>query len=173
MLLDPQPTSTIMQRSCHWALLSSSASGTYSHGIERELREGLTSPQALWYHCSLQCSPLQLRHRWADRAPWIHLHIRKPVQNCSLSKEKDGVITSDFQGLCSPVPCLQQWLQTDPCRTARAGRTYVIFPASPLLASNHFQLRGLLEPDIVCPVVDLSSKYLPRFPLNACKNCCD
>lgn len=172
MLLAPQPTSTTMQCSCHWALLSSSASGTYSHGIERELRDllphrycGTTAP----------CSALPSSSGTGGKTEHLEFIYTSENQykNCSLSKEKDGVITSDFQGLCSPVTCLQQWLQTDPCRTARAGWTYVIFPASPLLASNHFQLRELLEPDIVCPVVDLSSKYLPSFPLNAWKNCCD
>lgn len=33
----------------------------------------------------------------------------------------------------------------------------MLFPPSPLPASSHFQLRALLEPDVVCPVVNLSS----------------
>lgn len=86
---------------------------------------------------------------------------------------KNSVVISDFWGPCSTVICLQQRPQTEPYRRARAGQAYVIFPASLLPASNHSQLKGLLEPDVVCPVVDLSSGCLPSLPLNACKNFCN
>lgn len=165
IVLDPQPTYTIMQCSCHWTLLSSSASGTYSYGIAEGVTYFPTGTVGPLLPAVLS-PPAQARMgRQSTLNSPAHQKISTKFVHRPNKDTKNSVSISDFWGPCSTVTRLQQWPQTDPYRTARAGQAYVIFPASPLPTSNHLQLRGPLEPDVVCPEVDLSSKLLAQNSL--------
>ena len=119
-------------------------------------REWPTSPRVLWYHCSLPVlsPPAQAQMgRQSTLNSTTHQKISTKFVHHPNKDIKNSVIISDFWGPYSTVTCPQQWPQTELYRTARAGQVYVIFPARPLPASNHFLLRAFLEPDVVCPLV--------------------